>query len=52
MSVLEHEWVTILEEGNAHDIEELSIAGRISSYNTGKIVPLRYIDDGIKKIER
>lgn len=50
MSVLEHEWVTILEEENALDIEELSIVVGISSYNTVKIVPLRYFDDVIKKI--
>ena len=31
MSVLEHEWVIILEAANAHDIEELSIAVGISS---------------------
>jgi len=51
MSVLEHEWITILEEENAHDIEELSIAVGISSHNTVKIVPLRHLDDVIKKIE-
>lgn len=51
MSVLEHEWVIILEAQNAHDIEELSIAVGISSYNTVKIVPLRYFDDVIKKLE-
>lgn len=37
MSVLEHEWVIILEAENAHDIEELSIAVGISSFNTVKI---------------
>lgn len=51
MSVLEHEWVIILEAANAHDIEELSIAVGISSFNTVKIVPLRYFDDVIKKLE-
>lgn len=51
MSVLEHQWVIILEAENAHDIEELSIAVGISSYNTVKIVPLRYFDDVIKKLE-
>ena len=51
MSVLEHEWVIILEAENAHDIEELSISVGISSYNTVKIVPLRYFDDVIKKLE-
>ena len=51
MSVLEHEWVIILEAENAHDIEELSIAVGISSFNTVKIVPLRYFDDVIKKLK-
>src|SRR4026207_566894 len=51
MSVLEHEWVIILEAENAHDIEELSIAVGISSFNTVKIVPLRYFDDVVKKLE-
>lgn len=51
MSVLEHEWIIILEAENAHDIEELSIAVGISSFNTVKIVPLRYFDDVIKKLE-
>jgi len=51
MSVLEHEWIIILEAKNAHDIEELSIAVGISSFNTVKIVPLRYFDDVIKKLE-
>lgn len=51
MSVLEHEWIIILEAKSAHDIEELSIAVGISSFNTVKIVPLRYFDDVIKKLE-
>jgi|GEM_PF-1963332 hypothetical protein len=41
----------ILEAENAHDIEELSIAVGISSFNTVKIVPLRYFDDVIKKLK-
>ena len=41
----------ILEAENAHDIEELSIAVGTSSFNTVKIVPLRYFDDVIKKLE-
>ncbi len=51
MSVLEHQWIIILEAENAHDIEELSIAVGISSFNTVKIVPLRYFDDVIAKLE-
>jgi translation initiation factor 6 (eIF-6) len=51
MSVLEHQWIIILEAENAHDIEELSIAVGISSFNTVKIVPLRYFDDVIAELE-
>ena len=51
MSVLEHEWSIILEAENAHNIEELSIAVGISSFNTVKIVPLRFFDDVFKKLE-
>jgi translation initiation factor 6 (eIF-6) len=51
MSVLEHEWIIILEAENAHNIEELSIAVGISSFNTVKIVPLRFFDDVFKKLE-
>ena len=48
MSVLEHEWIIILEAENAHNIEELSIAVGISSFNTVKTVPLRFFDDVFK----
>ncbi len=51
MSVLEHEWIIILEAENAHNIEELSIAVGISSFNTVKIVPLRFFDDVFNKLE-
>ena len=51
MSVLEHEWIIILEAENANNIEELSIAVGISSFNTVKIVPLRFFDDVFKKLE-
>jgi len=51
ISVLEHEWIIILEAENAHNMEELSIAVGIYSFNTVKIVPLRFFDDVIKKRE-
>ena len=51
ISVLEHEWIIILEAESAHDIEELSIAVGISSSNSVKKVPLRFFDDVIKKLE-
>jgi len=37
MSVLKHERVIILDAESGHDIEQLSIAVGISSYNTVKI---------------
>jgi len=40
MSVLEHEWIIILDAKNAHDIENLCIAVGISSMSTVKIVPM------------
>ena len=40
MSVLEHEWIIILDAKNAHDIEGLCIAVGISSISTVKIVPM------------
>ena len=51
ISVLEHEWVIILDAESGHDIEQLSIAVGISSFNSVKIVPLRYFDEVIKKLE-
>jgi hypothetical protein len=40
-----------LDAKNAHNIEELSIAVGTSSFNTVKIVPLRFFDDAIKKLK-
>ena len=40
MSVLEHEWVILVQSNSAHDIEQLCIDSGISSFNTVKIVPL------------
>lgn len=51
MSVLEHQWIIILEAENAHDIESLCIESGISSYNTVKIVPLNDISVVMKRIE-
>jgi len=51
ISVLEHEWVIILDAESVHDIEQLSIAVGISLFNSVKIVPLRYFDEVIKKLE-
>ena len=40
MSVLEHEWIIIIDAKNAHDIEQLCITAGISSISTVKIVPI------------
>ena len=50
MSVLEHEWIIILEAKSAQDIEDPRLAVGISSFNTVKIVPLRYFDDVFKRL--
>jgi hypothetical protein len=45
MSVLEHQWIIILEANSAHNIEQLCIDAGISSFNTIKIVPLTNYKD-------
>lgn len=40
MSVLEHQWIIVLDAQNAHDIEQLCIEVGISSISTVKIVPM------------
>lgn len=40
MSVLEHQWIIILDAKNAHDIENFCIAVGISAISTVKIVPM------------
>ena len=44
MSVLEHEWIIILDAKNAHDIEQMCIAVGISTTSTVKIVPLNDLE--------
>ena len=51
MSVLEHEWVIIVEAANAHDIETVCIEAGISAFNTVKIVPLNNFDVVMKRIK-
>jgi hypothetical protein len=50
MSVLEHEWIIILDAQNAHDIEQFCIAVGISSTSTVKIVPINDYSVVVKKI--
>lgn len=49
-SVLEHEWIIILEAQSAHGIETLCIEAGISAFNTVKIVPLTEFGAALKRI--
>ena len=51
MSVLEHEWIIIMDAKNAHDIENLCIAVGISSISTVKIVPMNDFQVIVKRIK-
>jgi uncharacterized protein with GYD domain len=51
MSVLEHQWVIIVEADNAHAIETMCIEAGISAFNTVKIVPLNNFDVVMKRIK-
>jgi hypothetical protein len=51
MSVLEHEWVIIIDAVHAHDIETLCIDVGISSISTVKIVPMTIYEDTLKRLE-
>lgn len=50
MSVLEHEWIIILDAKSAHDIENLCIAVGISSISTVKIVPMNDYSVTMKRL--
>ena len=52
MSVLEHEWIIVIDAEHAHDIEKLCIDVGISSLSTVKIVPMNLYDDTLKKFEQ
>lgn len=51
MSVLEHEWIIILDAKKAHDIENLCIELGISSMSTVKIVPINDFNVAVNKIK-
>ena len=51
MSVLEHEWIIILDAKSAHDIEQLCITVGISSISTVKIVPMNDFSVALKKLQ-
>lgn len=50
MSVLEHEWVIIVEADSPHEIEAMCIEAGISAFNTVKIVPFNNFDAVVRKI--
>jgi hypothetical protein len=50
MSVLEHEWIIILDAKNAHEIENLCISVGISALSTIKIVPINELSVAMKKM--
>jgi len=51
MSVLEHQWIIIIDAIHAHDIEKLCIDTGIASTSIVKIVPLNQFDEVVKKIK-
>ena len=51
MSVLEHEWIIVIDAVHAHHIEKLCIDVGISSISTVKIVPMNLYSDTIKKFD-
>ena|SRR2546422_5054271 len=50
MSVLEHQWVIIVEAESPHELESMCIEAGISAFNTVKIVPLNNFDVVMKRI--
>ncbi|CUR52154.1 conserved protein of unknown function [Nitrosotalea devaniterrae] len=51
MSVLEHEWIIILDAKNAHDVEQMCITVGISTTSTVKIVPLNDLEKVMAKLK-
>lgn len=51
MSVLEHEWIIIMDAKNAHDVEQMCIAVGISATSTVKIVPINDFNDVVARIK-
>lgn len=50
MSVLEHQWIIILDAKTAHDIEQFCISVGISTISTVKIVPINDFAVTAKKL--
>jgi len=51
VSVLEHQWIIILDAKNAHDIEQLCITVGISAMSTVKIVPINDFNKVVSKMQ-
>ncbi|MFY9299955.1 MAG: hypothetical protein WAO91_02025 [Candidatus Nitrosotenuis sp.] len=51
MSVLEHQWIVVLDAKSAHDIEQFCIAVGISSISVVKIVPMNDFSEVLKKLK-
>jgi len=51
MSVLEHQWIIVIDAKNAHDIENLCIAVGISAISTVKIVPVNDFEVIVKRVQ-
>lgn len=51
MSVLEHEWIIVIDAVHAHDIKKLCIDIWISSMSIVKIVPLNLYNETVKKLQ-
>lgn len=51
VSVLEHQWVIIVDAKNAHDIEQLCINVGISAISTVKIVPINDFNKVVTKMQ-
>jgi len=50
MSVLEHQWIIILDAESAHGIEQFCIEVGISTISTVKIVPMNNFIDTVKRM--
>jgi hypothetical protein len=51
MSVLEHEWIIIMDAKSAHDIEQMCIAVGISTISTVKIVPMTDFSKAVDRLK-
>jgi hypothetical protein len=50
MSVLEHEWIIIMDARSAHEIEQMCITVGISTISTVKIVPMNNFSKAVQRL--